>query len=127
MSYSLPRRIKLQNPTFSDKVENELKTKLPNIESEPLINVKAEVEIFTCFNINSKIELDIAKLSDIKQTIIDCATFAADLWMETDLVTNDDLSLLDLRYAVVRFQIPNITLSDFQVELDFSTKVTKIK
>lgn len=47
--------------------------------------------------------------------------------METDLVTNDDLSLLDLRYAVVRFQIPNITLSDFQVELDFSTKITKIK
>ena len=54
MSYSLPRRIKLQKPTFSDNVENELKTKLPNIESEPLIDVKAEVGFWSLIRLGKE-------------------------------------------------------------------------
>jgi hypothetical protein len=126
MSYLLPNTITIKNPNFSVKVNEEIESLFPNIKEKPLTRFKAEVEIVTAFNKNSIKEIFIDSSRNLQKTIIDCATFAADFWIEDDLVEDDDLSLIDLKYAIVKFEIPNVSISEFIVQLEYCTKVTEI-
>ena len=126
----LPKVLKIKNPNFSKEAVKLIENHFPKRDT-PYTNLKVDVLINPSNFKNEKDftqEVHISSTKNIQKTIIDCACFVADMWIEDIVPEDDELSLLDLP-ETIKVTFKNIDTSDdlsFIIAIDFRTKIQAV-
>lgn len=127
---TLERRLIVEEPNFSNEANNVLDNFFPNVsKSNPVFNVKATVTLnienakdYTFENIH------VQMINDVQSSVIETACFAADMWLE-DILTSDDYentNATDLLGVFVSFEYEGKQSERLFVELDLKSKAVAV-